>query len=162
MRTRSSSRFSSSSLSTSIHLLFTLHFSREGKHTLRMNGYLWRFNIHLIFDLFYRFVGYPGNYNTLLGIRNEDVSVYNVGKQIFYLSFHIVRLWINLLNPKCTTGSTPPLAIILCYELFTFVCATPKMPSKTNTVIHNTQLCNIFLSIMNCRKYADSGIGISY
>ncbi|RXN22072.1 anoctamin-7 [Labeo rohita] len=32
-----------------------------------------------------RFVGYPGNYNTLLGIRNEDVSVYIVGKQILYL-----------------------------------------------------------------------------
>lgn len=42
------------------------------------NKYTWEPDRHLMFDLYYRFVGYPGNYNTLLGIRNEDVSVYTV------------------------------------------------------------------------------------
>lgn len=36
----------------------------------------------------FRFIGYPGNYNTLFGVRNEDVS-------------HIVVLKDNL-NPERT------------------------------------------------------------
>lgn len=116
-----SSRCLSSSLSTSTHLLFTLHSSRAG-------GYLnIRINMHedltdiLCFNLYYRFVGYPGNYSMLLGIRNEDVSVYTVGSTSSSSSALLCPLFYsNNLRLHCSTHR--PYTLSLPFRVLCMYC----------------------------------------